>query len=234
MNQLDAAVDSLEESTEPQDTYVASNGLVLHLRKVPQMAMFQAARRIKPPSIPKTWDEDKQRDIENPADPGYRSAIANYQFDMAMLALNTYFILGTRVDVETALPKDVEPIGSNEWVEMLQIVDESLEVPAAGPRRYLLWLTMHALPDQDQTQLLEQCVTFSGGTLELDVSAAQRSFRRSQARDTARRVFDSQQGGHGSVNGASAPDTNGTGPGVSGSSPVRPVQLDDVVDPPLL
>lgn len=168
------AVDSLAEPADPS-IFVASNGLRLRLRRVPQMVMTDAARRLKAPKPPRQFNEEKGREEENPSDPDFIDAMRNYRYDLGMLAVNTYFILGTSVDGD--LPPDVMPITSSEWADLLQAVDPDIDIPPNGPRRYLAWLKYHAMPDVDSSELLQQCQRYSGGTLEVDVAQAQASFR---------------------------------------------------------
>lgn len=222
-DEMSRAVDSLEEPADPS-IFVASNGLTLRLKRVSKMVMLDAARRITAPKPPRTFSDEKQRDEENPLDPDYLDAMRNYRYDTGMLAVNTYFILGTKV--EGATPPDVTPIGLDSWVELLQAVDPAIDIPAGGPRRYLAWLKYHALPDDDQNRLLQQCVRYSGGTLEADVAAAQASFRNQQARDTANGVSDPEQSGLG--DNAGTHSGNGAGVRSEGGGRIHALPLGSV------
>lgn len=220
------AVDSLAEPTDPS-IFVASNGLRFKLRRVSKMVMLDAARRLQAPKPPRTFMEEKGREEENPADPNYLAALRDYRYDTGMLAVSTYFILGTRVEGE--LPPGVEPVTTEGWVDELKSVDPRVDIPSAGPRRYLAWLKYHALPDEDQNSLLQACVRYSGGTLEADVTAAQASFRNQPARDTTNGVHDPDQGGLG--NNAGTPTGNGAGLRGEGSSGLYAVSVQDVGNP---
>lgn len=175
------AVDSLDTQADPS-TFVASNGLRLKLRRVSQMIMTDAARRITSPKPPRVFLEEKGREEENPNDPTYVEAVRNYRYDLGTLTVNTYFVLGTKpID---PLPQGISPVDSEDWPELLRVVDPDIDIPAAGPRRYLAWLKYHALADHDLNELLQQCIRYSGGTLEVDVIQAQATFRSFSPRDT--------------------------------------------------
>lgn len=217
-DEMARAVDSLAEPTD-LSIFVASNGLRLKLKRVSKMVMLDAARRVVAPKPPRTFSEEKQREEENPLDPIYLEARSHYLYDTGMLAVNTYFVLGTRVDGE--LPEGVEAAESDDWVESLKVVDPDVDIPETrGPRRYLAWLKYCVLSDDDQTRLLQQCVRYSGGTMEADVEAALASFRNQQARDSANGVHTPDGGGFGDNSGTDAGD--GAGIRSEGSGGLRP------------
>lgn len=181
------AVDELTENHDPS-LFVASNGLRLRLKRVSQLVMLEAARRLNKPKIPRAYNEEKGRDEENPLDPEYVEAEQRYKFDLGMLAVSTYFILGTRIEGD--LPDGVEPLASPDWVDLVTAVDPTIDIPETGPRRYLAWLKYHALSDPDQNQLLMACIRYSGGVLEADVALANANFPNNAPRNTDQRVVD--------------------------------------------
>lgn len=220
-DEMKQAVDSLQALPSDPSIFVASNGLRLKLRRVSQMVMLDSARRLTPPRPPKVFLEEKGRDEENPNDPEYIRALRNYSIDTGMLGMATYFVLGTTI-IEP-LPTDLTPVQSDEWVELLLAVDPTIDIPATGPRRYLMWLKMYALSDSDNTALLTQCVRFSGGTLEVDVHAAQALFPNIAPRDTADGIPAVDEGERRDNNGTN--NGSGGGDGGEGSRDLHPLSV---------
>lgn len=227
---INDAMDHLGDVPSDPSQFVASNGVRLKLKRVPQLIIADATHRVPPPKVPVTFSEDKQRNEENPNDPAYIQARQDYLYDMSVLAINTYFILGTQV---VFVPEDVSTVASQEWSDNLEAIGVGIDVPAAGPRRYLAWLKYYALNDHDMTALAEASLRYSGGTMEADVRAAQDTFRNQPKRDTAIRVLPATDE---SRPGDQSRFTTGDGTGVRGpgSSGVSFGDVGALAEPPLL
>lgn len=217
------AVDSLAEPADPS-LFVASNGLRFRLSRVSRMVMTDAARRLKAPPIPRTFIPEKEREEENPSDPAYIEAYTMYRYDMGMLAVTTYFILGTKVEGE--LPAGMCSVKDDDWADNLRAVDPNIEIPPDGPRRYLAWLKYYALSDADQSSLVLACQRYSGGTLEVDVAQAQATFRDRETRDSADGVHTAPEDTSGDNNGVGAGSSSGVRG--EGSSDIRLVPVGQV------
>lgn len=216
---MDEAVDSAAAAdAHDPSIFVASNGLRLRLRKVPRMLIIDASKRLKPPTVPKTWDDDKQREIENPADPEYRAAVTEFQLQMGLLTMNVYFTLGTSV-IEP-VPADIIPLDSSEWVEMVRMLFPEADIPDTGPRRRLAWMKYHAMPDEDHIGLLSALARLGGQVAEEDATKAQESFRPDTSRSTTEGVVIDVESRHGPVD---QPDNagSGSGAGTEGSNGIR-------------
>lgn len=220
---LDKALDQVAAGVATDPTiFVTSNGVRLKLRKVSRMVIGDAARKLKTPRPPKVFIEEKGREEENPMDPNYVQALQNFRFDAGVLAVNVYFVLGTKV-IEP-LPDDISPISADDWAEDIKAVSADVDIPSTGPRRYLAWLKFYVLNDDDQEDLMKACMRYSGGTLEADVEEAQASFRTEQARDTAVTIpVAAAESRSGDQLGEAA--GNGTGVRGEGSSDLRLVPV---------
>ena len=188
--------------------------------------MLDAAMRLKAPKPPRAFNEDKGREEENPIDPDYLEAMQRYRYDTGMLSVSTYFVMGTSVHGD--LPDGLVPVSSDEWVDLVQAADPTAEIPATGNRRYLAWLKYYALTDNDATRLLSACVRYSGGTLEVDVNAAQATFRGDTSRDSTNGVHAPD--GSGFRDSSGTEPGNGSGVRSEGSSGLRALPLGEMGD----
>lgn len=225
---MNEALDNLSEQVDPS-TFTAANGLKLRLKRVSQMIIADANRRLKPPKPPVTWNPDKERNEENPQHPDYIEALSYYRFDTAMLAMRVYFILGTEVEY---LPRDIEPVDSTVWSDAILAADAEAEIPESGPRRYLAWLKLYALPDEDQARLLNAIIGAGNGTLEAQVVEAQNSFRNNSRGDTIDGVplAATHPGGDRDADGVG----DGAGIRSEGSSGLRALPVGGVGQPELI
>lgn len=225
---MNEALDSLSEQVDPS-TFTAQNGLRLRLKRVSQMIIADANRRLKAPRPPVTWNPDKERDEPNPQHPDYVEAVNNYRYDTAMLAMRVYFILGTEVEF---LPTHLVPVESTKWSDDILAADAEAEIPESGPRRYLAWLKLYALPDEDQARLLNAIIGAGNGTLEAQVIEAQNSFRDNPGGNTIDGIplAATRPGGDRDANGPG----DGAGIRSEGSSGLRALPVGDVGQPELI
>lgn len=222
---IDRVVDTLPEDDGGDPTvFVAATGVRLKLKRVSQMIVADAKRRLPEPKVPKWINPEKDREEENPNDPEYIEAVYNYRYDTSMLALRVYLILGT--EPIYPLPAGIVGPDSHEWSDAIQGADDGVDIPESGPRRYFAWLKYYALPDDQVMRVMSQIISLSGRTLEEEVRKAQESFRSDPPRDTALRVVDPAQDQGGDRNGSHT--GNGAGVRGEGGSNVLPLPVDDV------
>jgi hypothetical protein len=224
---MNKVLDTLETHQDDPSVFVAGTGVRLKMKRVSQMIIADAKRRLPAPRIPKWFNPDKEREEDNPNDPDYIERVANYQYDTAMLALRIYLIMGT--EPMEPLPDGISPHTSFDWSDMILAADPDAEIPETGPRRYYAWLKYYALPDDQVMQCMNKIIRFSGGTLEEDVARAQQSFRRDSERDTNMGVDDSAQSESGPANGIVP--WNGAGVRNEGSSSVLQMPVDRLDEP---
>lgn len=156
-----------------KDTFRASNGLVLKLKKVSRLILAEAARKVPTPKVPVVFIDDKGRSEENPQDPDYLQALLDQKYEQGMLSVTTMLVLGTEI---IDLPAGMEPPESDDWLEILNEI--GIEIKVSNKRvRYTAWLKYIALDDESFNALIKDLMRYSGLTIEEDVAKAQEAFR---------------------------------------------------------
>lgn len=155
------------------DTFKASNGVVLKLKRVSRFAIVEAGRKIPVPKVPTTYVADKDRQEENPNDPDYIAALAESNYQRSMMTITASLVLGTEI---ISLPKGMPGPEDDEWYEVLDALD--ITVPKDNKRlRYSAWLKYVCLADEEFMDLMNLVLKFSGLVTEQDVAQAQDAFR---------------------------------------------------------
>lgn len=144
------------------------------MRKVSRILVVDASRKVVIPKPPRVMLEDKGRVEENPSDPDYQAALADANYNKAMVVVNAYVVMGTS---PIEVPDGIPPVDSDEWLEELAELDASFEKPKSVRSRYLQWLKYIALDDTQLNELVTNVMRYSGVTLETDVKQAQDGFR---------------------------------------------------------
>jgi hypothetical protein len=134
-----AAADEILDEGESRLTL--SSGIVLELRPVPPFAIRQAGQAVPKPEMPTYWDEKLQAFEDNPNDPEYAEAVADYDRTVYESAVNLSLIMGTEV---LEVPEGMVGPDANEWLEDLEAAGVVLDVRTAS-RRKLHWLNYYAL-----------------------------------------------------------------------------------------
>lgn len=220
---LDVVATEHGDTNDDPTLFVCENGLRLRLRRVSQILVMDAGKYLKRPKIPRTWDEDKHREIENPTHPDYLEEVRHFNTEAAQLAINIYLMMGA-TPIEP-LPSELEPIDGTGWVDMLGVVYPELEVPPAGPKRKLIWLKYYAMPDDDTARVMARISRLGGAIMEADVRNAQDSFRPDETRNPDQGVGASVQATHGVGDGTPTNGIVGGSPGIgsAGDDGVHPL-----------
>jgi hypothetical protein len=195
---FDAAVGGSSVAPEAAPTTVTlSCGVVLRFKPVPSLAIREAAMRIEAPAVPTVHIEDKGRDEENPNDPTYKQAVAEFDAARAMVANDVILLLGN--DVES-VPEDVAAVQEQSWIEDLQAVGIEFDAENRAARK-LAWLKFYVLrTDEDSLKAIMGPMR-SAGVGEADVAKAMDSFR-----NRAERAVDNGVGLSDGGNGADDPE----------------------------
>jgi hypothetical protein len=147
--------------------------VVLRFKPVPSLAIREAAMRIEAPAVPTVHIEDKGRDEENPNDPAYKWAVAEFEAARAMVANDVILLLGNEIE---SVPEDVAAIQDQSWIEDLQAVGIEFDAENRAARK-LAWLKFYVLrTDADSLKALMGPMR-SAGVGEVDVAKAMDSFR---------------------------------------------------------
>lgn len=169
------AINELENESVDKlaDEFTSKNGIIFKIKKVPNMLIADANRKIVFPRVPTVFIEDKGREEENPNDPDYMRDLREAQTRQGMMGVNTYISFGTEVK---HIPEGMVDYLSQEWSEDIEEIT-GLEIPKKGKGRYCAWVKYYALDDEDMTDLNIQIARFSGSIPERDVTDAEDSFR---------------------------------------------------------
>lgn len=168
-----AAVATAEtEQQEETGEIVLSNKIKLSVGAVPPLLLNQVRTQILPPKVPVFFNEDKQRDEENPNDPGYEGALQEYYATIGMAVVDLLLLKGVEI---LRVPRGIPKWDSSEWHEDLSFV--GITVPESENGRRLVWLRSIALATQEDVSLLMSKLFRMHGISEEDVAIAAESFR---------------------------------------------------------
>lgn len=162
--------------------FVTSNGVKMRLRRVSDMVIAETGRQIRIPKPPVLFNDEKQRNEENPNDPDYLQDYEDAQYRRSMLIYAAYITLGT---ADVTLPENVDdlyPLESNEWVDPLR--ELNLDIPESGRGRYIAWMKYHILNNEDMSNLARSIMRLSGKVFEDEVEKAADNFPDNTSRQT--------------------------------------------------
>jgi len=180
---LEAAAKAVEESEAPQDSVVTlSNGVKLRLKPVPPFLVRQAAMKLERPRVPR-MDIGKGRAEDNPDDPSYLEAVADFENRSTDAALNVMLAAGTEVEF---VPDGVPRPESDDWLELMSVLGVEIDIkrPIA---RYLAWVRYVALGSAADVARITMAMSDGIGLTEEEVKATAESFRNRKARRTNKR-----------------------------------------------
>lgn len=165
--------------------------LQFRLRAVSRYALLAAQEKLREPEIPVVFIAEKDRSEENPNHPAYVSAMREYNLSVSLAIVDTYLALGTSL---LSKPADMEGPEGGEWIERLEVL--GVVVPTDKKFvRYLMWLKLSALSDDESTSLIRACQRFNGLTIEDDVEAALDGLKSDEERDSDSSVTAAQERG---------------------------------------
>jgi hypothetical protein len=168
-----AAVATAEtEQQEETGEITLSNKIKLRVGAVPPLLLNQVRTQISPPKIPTFFNEDKQRDEENPNDPGYEGALQEYYSTIGMAVVDLLLLKGVEI---LRVPRGIPKWDSSEWHEDLSFV--GIKVPSSDNGKRLVWLRSIALATGADVSLLMSKLFRMHGISEEDVAVAAESFR---------------------------------------------------------
>lgn len=165
----------------PADTWESQEkpGLIFKLKKFPNMVIRDAVMKLPEPKVPTWHSPDKDREEPNPEDPKYKEDVREYNYRIAMTAINISLVLGTElVDVPEGMSKPQD----TEWSDPL--VALNIEIPDDKYNAYLSWVRWYALGEDELSALHAACRRFNGATLEVDVEGAAEELKSDSGGDT--------------------------------------------------
>jgi hypothetical protein len=177
-NQVDALIrieDEAEGDAGIPSEFVLENGVRLRIKRVPPLLIQTTGSKLKRPTPPIVYIEEKGREEENPMSPSYLAAVEDYEFELGTLIINTLLMMGTEL---IECPNSFPGPADSGWVEPIEFLLGEGIVPENKPKvRYLLWLKYVALSTNDEIQDVARAVYRRVGVTEEDVSRAIDKFR---------------------------------------------------------
>lgn len=169
---IEAAVAAASVGTD-LDTCTLASGVVLKVKKVSPLLLRRAVQKVTKPVIPVFHDEDRGRDIENPNDPDYLAALAEYESSQGYASLDMMILMGTEL---ISVPEGMDRPEDTDWVELLRVggIDPDISSDHA---RYLSWMQLIAITDMADVQSIAMAVARKTAVREVDVQASLDSFR---------------------------------------------------------
>lgn len=172
--------DKIGDEPDPK-VWVSADGIKFALRRVSMLAVKEVTEGIKDPVVPKFFNEQKEREEENPMDPEYLAELERTTYKRSMASIDLVCMLGSTI---SHLPDGISSPDEDDWVEAL--VEAGMKPPPEAKRpRYAYWLKFYALSESELTDLFMAIARLSGSTIEAEVKRAMdSSFRNDEERAT--------------------------------------------------
>jgi hypothetical protein len=156
-------VEREEAVKEPEsDLITLSNGVVLEAVGVPPLLAQKIEAKFKYPRVPKTFNEDKGRDEENPLDPNYLAQCEEIDEQKNMALIDLLVGLGTRIKtMSSSVPK----LEETEWREEIAFYLQE-EIPTSPKAAYLYWVKYVLVAETADLQQIARKVTRKMGVSE--------------------------------------------------------------------
>lgn len=171
---MKAAVKGAEQVKQSgkDGTVTLSNGIVLKIKAVPPLLVYQAQLQLRKPKPPVTLNEDKGREEENPLDPDYLQDLDEYVNALGLTQSNVIFLLGTK---PLTIPEGYYGPKEDGWLEPLAFF--KIDVGEGENARYLSWLRYYALSSEEDITLVMSSISAFSGVKREAVEQAAESFR---------------------------------------------------------
>lgn len=164
------------------DEITLSKGVVLLVKKVPPMILTEIEKRFAPPPVPRVYDENKGREIENPQDPRYLDQIDKVNAEKGMAITEVLIGLGTTI---AYLPDELLAPEDDAWIDDVEVF-LGQSVPRQGRGRYLAWLKYYVIESGEDLMVLASKVSAKMGVPEAEVGAAVARFQGDETRGADR------------------------------------------------
>lgn len=201
------------------------NGTKLTVRGIPALLILAVSQRYPEPTVPKWYNDAKQREEENPTDPTYLQALKDHAVLLQDKTIDCFLANGIVVD---EVGPDCTPLEDDTWLENTEFTLD-MELPRSGAGRRVAWLRHHVLDQADDLgNVVTEISVASGLVTEAAVRQAAESFRNTEVQPADPGDTSTSDSGLRDTSEDAARD--GDGVRVQGDSQVLPVQLDNVVD----
>jgi hypothetical protein len=158
-----------------------STGVVFKIKKAPSMAFQTLVKNLKinEPKVPRYMNDKKGREEDNPNDPEYAKALAEYQTQSNMALLDAAILLCT--DIES-IPEGIDKPEDSNWSDNLWLaginVDQlGIAEGSKKRQRYLAWVKFYAAANDDDIIAMNREISRANGVSEGDVTAAMAAYK---------------------------------------------------------
>jgi hypothetical protein len=155
------------------ETIMLSTGVVLKKKDIPKLVLKRLYDQYEEqkPKVPLFFNEDKEREEENPADPAYLEELDAYTADMGLTILNFSIMWGTEL---VSKPNSIEGPEDSGWYESLKF--SGVDVSDIPQIRYMTWVATIAAPQDSDIQLLAEALRGGVGVTEEAVAEEMAKF----------------------------------------------------------
>lgn len=169
----------MTQKTEQDAVYELSNGVKVRLNKMSPVLLAQIATNVGEgePKVPSTYNEDKEREEDNPLDPDY---IADHDRWAAGRGIRLMRALVAGATTLEHCPDDVMAHDSQDFADFMELMEIPLSPSAQG--RYTQWVMYVGVQDQEQMADFSARLMRMAGAREEDVAEAQALFRGDEER----------------------------------------------------
>lgn len=173
--------DQGEDSAADQDLLVMSTGVVLRTHRVSPFLYNQVLERFQDPPVPKVYDKDSERDIENPMHPAYIQAKNRVEMDRGSALTDLFIGLGTTPE---HVPDELVPLDEDTWIIAIRrhISNEEYEAIAQDDSyRYIAWVKYIATASTDDIAAIMDAINRKLGVQAEVVAGELEKFRSDEA-----------------------------------------------------
>ena len=165
-----------EPVQEPEDDIIRlSTGVVLTPKKVSPFLFQEVSNKFKYPPVPKVFDENKDREIENPMHPAYLAACEEVDLNRSMAMIDGTIALGTTL---VSIPEGFPTPDDEDWLDDLEGIE--IVIDRNNKRlRYRTWIKYIAAPSVSDVQQILTKVLRTIGVKEDAVAEAIANFQHS-------------------------------------------------------
>lgn len=164
----------MTEKTDQDPVYKLESGVKLRFHKFSPLLLNQIAQTIgeNEPKPPMVFDENKEREEENPNDPDYVAAKTRWAAATSVRLLRALVSAGTNLESK---PDDMMAADSDDFETFMELVEIPISGSAQG--RYTQWVMYVALTSPEDMNNLNIELMRLAGAREEDVAEAQALFR---------------------------------------------------------
>ena len=164
----------MTQKTEQDRVYELDSGVKLRFHQFSPLLLNQIASTIgeNEPKPPMAFDENKERELENPLDPDYVAEHNRWAAATSVRLLRALVAAGSKLEEK---PDDMMAADSEEFEQFMELVEIPISVNAQG--RYTQWVMYVALTSPEDMNNLNIELMRLAGAREEDVAEAQALFR---------------------------------------------------------